>query len=637
MFIASLVSFDRYKPELISLIKEKTGFDATIDGRLNVALMPMPSFQLHDIALYKNNQKVLSVDTISLSLFVKPLLQGNIQFRELAIHQPVFFLEYDQDGQLICKIDPPASSGNQTTVGKSKGDKVFQVSGQSDSSRFSQLHIDQIRITNGTLHYLRPLREQAFSIHHVNMKGEMDKQKDSLVLQGDFRWKGQTFNVLLSTLLQPLLSTSAMEIPTSLAVNNALFQMHFTGGVSLQPGFKAQGDFKTSMGSLHKFAMWLDPFVTSLPVLDTSLDMKGHIEANNAGVLLSPMTLHSNAMQLSGSVTVNTAFKRPYVKANLDLGALDIGNVLQDAPVKSKTKPVSSLPSSLASQTKKDNAKHSKAFAWLKAFNGDINLRAEQIDIRSLSIGKTHLLGVWNDGKAKLRIQELELYKGKMRGEIHLDAQQGLPQWSGGIALQNMDVQQALSAFTRNNRLTGRMEGDISFIALGERQQDIIRSLNGNARIQLSEGVVQGVALQEELTRLENLFRSVLVNGGQSSQFGKHTSYSVISATADIQNGVIYTQDVKAVTPMLALAGAGSIDLTKQTMSMKVTPSMTQRSQEQVGAGSTLTLVPINISGPFSQLKIMPDVRAVIEEVVQDPEKAIQQFQKNLKALEKLF
>ena len=109
-----------------------------------------------------------------------------------------------------------------------------------------------------------------------------------------------------------------------------------------------------------------------------------------------------------------------------------------------------------------------------------------------------------------------------------------------------------------------------------------------------------------------------------------------MSGTFVIRNVILENDDLKLVSPLLRLAGAGTSDLPQRTVDYRVEPKLVAALE---GQGGTLEAegitVPVIITGPWHDLSYRPDLAGVAKEVLKDPGKAAEAAKGALEGLKR--
>ncbi|HEX2752283.1 MAG TPA: AsmA-like C-terminal region-containing protein, partial [Alphaproteobacteria bacterium] len=143
----------------------------------------------------------------------------------------------------------------------------------------------------------------------------------------------------------------------------------------------------------------------------------------------------------------------------------------------------------------------------------------------------------------------------------------------------------------------------------GNSQKSIIGNLNGNGDVTFKNGAITGIDAVNIAQMIQNGLKDAGVGGGK-------TEFVEMGGTFTITKGVAYNDDLKLRGPLVQVTGAGNVDLPKKYMKYLVKPVLTASSAEENAGGIR---VPVNIVGPFSNIRVKPDFAAAVKDVLKDP------------------
>jgi hypothetical protein len=126
-----------------------------------------------------------------------------------------------------------------------------------------------------------------------------------------------------------------------------------------------------------------------------------------------------------------------------------------------------------------------------------------------------------------------------------------------------------------------------------------------------------------------------LASIGKFLTFGRgaqpFTSIAQLTGNFDVRNGLARTDDLKATINGGTLAAAGTVNLADQSLNMRVTAVLSKVMSEQVGGtqvGGFMStalansrgelVIPVIVSGSFSQPRFAPDVQKLAEMKLQN-------------------
>ncbi len=217
-----------------------------------------------------------------------------------------------------------------------------------------------------------------------------------------------------------------------------------------------------------------------------------------------------------------------------------------------------------------------------------------------------------------------EMFGGKQVGTVTIDTRAETTTYALRAKLERVDANQLLSSTTSlKQKIFGLMAASSNLRFAPKPGEDIARSLNGTLSMQLFNGKLAGINLVNQMAGLAKLagFR----------QSGEAVT-NILGLTGNLQldNGVAQTNDLKLTFDGGSLAGAGTVNLVDQAISMKVTTVMSkgfsgQFTENKIGGLLTSVLankngelvIPAIISGSFAAPRFAPDAAEIAKLRVQ--------------------
>jgi AsmA protein len=203
------------------------------------------------------------------------------------------------------------------------------------------------------------------------------------------------------------------------------------------------------------------------------------------------------------------------------------------------------------------------------------------------------------------------LYGG--RGEVTstLDARPAEPAMGVNGALQGVDLAGLLADTAGGGRLsgTGTVEADLRWTGL--REALIKKSLNGNLRVALRDGAVHGF-------NLDGLVQNALaaLKGGPRASGPQQTAFSELTASATVRDGVLSNRDLRALSPLLRVTGAGTVDLPANRLDYRAEAVLVDGAQARLGIKVKElegAVIPVRFTGSLDDPAIHLEVDEVLK------------------------
>jgi len=215
-------------------------------------------------------------------------------------------------------------------------------------------------------------------------------------------------------------------------------------------------------------------------------------------------------------------------------------------------------------------------------------------------------------------VESTNLYSGSLKTNTVLNAQGSTPAWDIDIDLSGIDMGPFLRDMADSDAFTGRLNFNSDVSARGANNDAIMRSLNGNAKFNIDDGVLNGVDLAYWYSVGSNMLSSGDIVGSvvSSRSNTKKTEFIEASGSFVINNGVATNKDLKLYNDGFYATGSGDIDLGRQ----KINYSLRINDAKEVSPGvyePTGTAIPVKITGDLADPSVGVDTLIIQELILQ--------------------
>jgi len=299
----------------------------------------------------------------------------------------------------------------------------------------------------------------------------------------------------------------------------------------------------------------------------------------------------------------------PQVNAQIIAGALDLSRISSGGDTGAGT---SGGASGTASSGTAGNGWPKTAIdaSALSAFNGEIGLRADSIDLGAVKLGATRALLRNERSRMVFELREVAAYEGTLSGEFVMNNRNGLSV-GGKLNARRMAMNPLLTDLADLDRFSGTGDADLAFLGVGQSLDEIMRSLKGSGAVNVGRGAIEGIDLDQIMGNFD-------VEGGT-------TVFDSLGATFDIENGVLRNNDLLMLLPNFTATGEGEVGLGAQTIDYTLTPKALRVN------GDRGLAVPVRIFGPWADPQIKPDLQAALDlNIAKEQERAKEKLNEKL-------
>lgn len=653
---------DLIRDQLVAQVKAKTGRTLTIAGPARLEFYPAIAVKLNDVALSPppGMTGAPTVQMASLDIAVKllPLLRRQLEVDRLVLHKPVFDLKVDRQGRkswefaltdagpVRVRLAEAARPGTATDARPPAATE--EAASARKIAALEQLKLSDVRIDGGTLTYADERSGVRHEVKAIDLKVGLRTIATPLEAKGSLVWAAEKIDIDAK-----LASVKAIleERPAKLALNvtGRPVAATYDGTVSVKDGVDAEGALSVKAASLRALARWLG---SELPPAAGfgALSVAGQLKASGTAASLSSATIALDGATATGNVAVELVQPRPHVKANLKLTELDlnkyitpagVGAALAPAPrAQPEGRPAPAAPPPAAAPaaptgdaieqllnrnagpqvrgfTQREGWSNEQInFASLAAADVDAKLSVGKLVFREIKVGQSALTVALKNKVMKTAFDEVQLYQGKGRGFLTLDGTGGTTGVIGAnFALDGVQALPLLKDAADMDWLAGAARLNLAVAGQGASQKQIMETLSGKADFTFANGAIVGWNIPGLVRNLQQ---------GKFSGLGKtpteKTDFSELAASFNIAGGVAQNQDLRLVSPLLRVTGAGKVMLGARQIDYLARPKIVASLDGQGGQQGLSGLeVPVKITGPFEKPKIEPDIGGVLK----DPDQAI--------------
>jgi AsmA protein len=609
------IPLDTYKTRIVALVKTETGRDLRIDGPVHFSLLPSVALEADDVSLSNaagaSTPNMLQLKTLAVELKLFPLLHGAIEIAEFKLVDPTIALEVDKQGKpnWVFNTGTPAAARPAPANAPAAAPAT---SGSSNS--FSAISLNDVSIVDGQASYLDQRTGEKRLLSDIDMTLSLPNLDQPFAAKGTATWNGEKTTLTVEIDKPGTLQTGgASPVAITLAASpiNFAFKGNATGATLSQ----LAGGIDLSIPSVRGLAKWLGEPFDAPGTGFGQMTLSGQLNKTGPKIAFTNAVIALDAIKATGALTLDTSGNVPDLTGRLDVDKLDVNPYLADASKSANVAPANNASGAASGTAAPARAPSSsaKSSGWsdapidlspLKLANANFELSANAISYKKIQIGRSVLTLNLKDGKFEADLSQMALYQGKGQGKVTADGSGAVPTIAANFDLSGVAIQPLAKDAADFDRLVGNGSLVIDVIGHGHNQREIIGSLGGKGSLDLTNGKIEGVNL---ISFMKNTTSALTGGGG-----GNETDFGSLTGTYTITNGILKNDDLKLTSPEVPITGSGTVDLPQQQVNYRVTPSV---------AG--LLAVPVDVTGPWSNLSYRPDLAGLAKGIAQDPGKLL--------------
>ncbi len=315
--------------------------------------------------------------------------------------------------------------------------------------------------------------------------------------------------------------------------------------------------------------------------------VKGVVKVRDGKNTLSKATfgLDQNTFQGQAELAFN---ELPYIAADLTAGVLDL------SAFASGEDEAGGSGGSGTSNNSNGWSKEPIRITGLDAIDADINLVAKSVNLGLSQLGRTDVKLRLRSGTVNLTLREVRAFDGVITGVVGFTGGDAVS-FTTDLTAKAVQLEPLLGRFLDMHRLTGSGNTTMKMSGTGGSLYQIMHSLSGNGTLRIDNGSFKGIDLAAMMRNLKQAF------GG----FEGATEFTSLTGTFTMKKGVLQNVDMLMVSPLFKAEGKGRINVGDQSMHYTVTPSTL--------SGDAQVSVPVNITGPWSNLSFQPDMAGLVD------------------------
>jgi AsmA protein len=330
--------------------------------------------------------------------------------------------------------------------------------------------------------------------------------------------------------------------------------------------------------------------------------LSSRFDAGLDRIALTDLSLQLDNTTFGGKASVRN-FTAPVIRYTLNLDEIDVDRYLP---------PPSEKPAVEGAAMPEATAGVELPLALLRSLDIDGSFtvgKVKVMNLRSDTIVAT--LGA-RQGKFRLHPLSANLYQGSYSGDIGFDVSGEVAGLSMDEKLSGVQAAPLLKDFMGKEYVTGEANMAAKLSAKGLDPIAVRKTLNGNGNFKFANGAVNGVNIGHLIRKAYALYKQQPA----PKEEAKSTDFANLSGSFGVINGVVKTTDLSALSPVLQVAGKGTVDLVIERLDLRFDTTILHDADD-IASGSVAELkgekIPLTVKGTFDEPKFGVDVGSILE------------------------
>jgi uncharacterized protein involved in outer membrane biogenesis len=529
------------KPFISQIIKERTGRDLVIRGRIGLDIGLVPSVVVENVALrnasWGREPDMATVERMELQVPLIPLLRRQIQVRKVTLIEPKFLVETDRSGRSNLDF-------STTTPPSAK---------RTPASHFSFVRVS---IKRGVFSFRDGKTGKSFSVTVDHLQAIQSKDEELMELEmrcaygsKPFEVKGKvgTMDSLLDSERPWMIHIVAKGCGAEGKLDGFVKNMAALEGVvmKLKGAGRSINEILSMFGAEH--LPEVGPFKIGGEVSDVGERM----------FRVSSLQFDCKAGRGDGKLELDLRNRRPRVKGWLSFKKIDLSGLLVNEGKKKKS-PVSGAG-------KKVFPSEPLPTTFLGKLDGDLEVKADLILLPHAALEEVS--AKMSLGRGLLSVQALRAKAGggEMEGTLEVKHGDKVPL----VALRAKMNHVNLNLLLRDKKAEGEVEVELDLAGSGASVAALMRGLNG-----WSLFAVRDFRIDNKYLKLlgADLSSNILKILAPTSREGDRTEVNCLVSGFKIKKGIAEVTALVADTNEVVVTGSGHVDLGTETLDLSIRP-----------------------------------------------------------------
>ncbi|MCL1095213.1 AsmA family protein [Shewanella kaireitica] len=570
LYITLIFDPNDFKPQIVEVVKEKTGRNLAINSDLSWTFFPSLGIKLGGITLSNpdgfESAAMVSVNEVVAEVALMPLLTKEVEISQLNLDGLTLSLETQKDGR--SSFDGLTGDAKASEVSKTPANDASSVS-------LSKLDIGGISITNTQI---SNLDRQSNTKQLLSLK--------SLTL-GRFQLdKFAPLEYELSASLPDLNVTSSGkgQIKVSQNLQNIVIN-DFVVANQLKGKGMPNGELKAE--------------------LTTSLEMA--LDKQTMSLVLASFSAAD--IDASGKLDIAYGNKVPSIAAMLEVGDVDLDRFLPEKSA--NTQDSKQTDTATVASVEPD-------LTAMKSVNLDVNVKVKSVKVANMKTQNWVFKMAMKQGVANVSQLSAALYGGTIKASAKLDGRSKVAKYEFDKRLKGVDIRALLIDAAEVDMLDGTANFNVAGKGSSLLPDKLKKNLLANGKFEIADGAIHGVNIPQMIRDAKAKLGGDM---SSSSSSEKKTDFTSMTGSFKVAKGVVTNPDLNMASPLIRLTGAGTANVINEALNYKLTTSVVGSLEGQGGNERDALYgveIPFAITGTMSEPKFALDTKALLDSKLKD-------------------
>lgn len=569
--IVSLIVFvdpNNYRGFISDTVKDKTGYELTIDGNLRWHIWPQVSILTDSVKLSDIDAKkpILTADNMRLDVELFPLFSKKLEVKNVFIKSAIINITDESKGQVYKHKaeQQPTADDIQTT----------QTKQQKESSKWA-FTLNKLEVSDSTV--VLQNKDDFINFRNINLAIiQKSDKKIAIDVKGNIDRNQQNFSYVADA------DVDLALFPEKAIIDLKKFDYTYKG-IAI-PTKELKGNLKGVINYLH----------------------------NSKQLTSKDLSFSVNENYFSGAVNANFDNK-PYIDLTVTSNELNLTPFLEKDKKTNENITIQQTPPVVSNVTKVNNELN-----FLNSFNAKAKLEIKKLNVNKMILNNINVALANNGGVTTFQNIGFDFAKGHIAATGMANGKQKYTQIKLIPKITNIDLNTFFNQIETPNDLEGlfNASGDIEVNTLSGNK--LLENLKGNLSINLTNAKLNKININ---SIIQNAATKYTKDVSATENMKNYTEFSKISTDAYLDRGNLELTTLNALSPTLEIVdGSGKVGMIQKdldiNMNIKILGGWNGKSNTI--AKLQKLVIPLRIYGQFSKLHYQLDIGQVIKDLFND-------------------
>lgn len=625
-FLAATAPTDIIRNEIAAAVRAETGRELTVGGATSFTFFPSAGLTLRDVTLAPppgmTGPPTAAIPEIAVHVRLWPLVRQRVEMTRIVLRKPVLDLRIDAEGRR--SWDVAAATGGAmlrfAQAATTSTDAAPPRQRRTDKA-VDRVHVSEVAVEGATVRFTDERRGTSGSLDAIDARVSLDAGDGPARLKGTLLAAGEpvAFDATLAS-LDGLIRQQPQALTVAMA--STPLSVRLDGSAHVRPELSIAGRVEAKSPSARQLVRWLG---TALPPSRGfgALEFSGDISVDGPRSSLSNAAVTMDGATARGDITTDVSGPRPRVGATLAITTLDLdayAALAADAPAAGNSGAERPGPKVKGFTRRAGWSEQPLDTTLLGLLDGEARLELDGLELHDIRLGRSKATLALAGKRLTWRIDDAEVYSGKVKGTVVTDASSRPVKVAIDLAADDVAALPLLKDAAGFDWISGRGKVRLALQGQGDSERTIVAALAGTADVSFTDGAIVGYNVAKILRGLGR---------GDIAGFDRvpteRTDFSEMAARFVVKGGVASNDDLRMVSPLMRVGGSGRILLVAREIDYTLKPRLVasligQGAGDKPAEPSKGIEVPIRITGTWEQPSLNADVGAILE----DPDKAVE-------------